>query len=108
MWKPTDEKQAKIKETFLEQRAPDHQLHRAKAVRLLVIESIPFNIEVARFGPLAMHATRPGKYCPPLTMTDVGEDPFTITETNRRTFPSSTLKLQDALQRSEPITAIQN
>ena len=93
---------------FLEWRALDHQLRRAKAVRLFVIESIPFDIGVARLGAKTLHATRSGKYCPPLALTDVGEDPFTITETKRRIVTSSIIRLQDALQRSEQIEASRN
>lgn len=107
-WKPTDAKQAKGEEIFLQWRALDHQLRRAKEVRMFVIESIPFDIGVARLGAKTLHATRSGKYCPPLAMTDVGEDPFTITETKRRIVTSSIIRLHDALQGSEQIEASRN
>ncbi len=85
----------------------EHQLQLAQRARNLVIESIPFDIGVARFSAM-LGDFRRGKYRPPLALTDVGEDSLTITETKRWMITNQILVLQDNLRQSESFTASKN
>ena len=81
-----------------------HQLQLAQRAKNLVIESISFDIGVARFGAI-LGDVRRGKYRPPLALTDLGEDSLTISETKRWMLTNQIIGLQDHLRRSESITA---